>query len=435
LIKKGYGRLVGFECKKYGYEWFGSGPGHEALTAYGLMEFIDMAKVSKCVDLKMVKRTAQWMLAQRDGKGGFKRNSRALDTFGRATPEVTNAYVVWALSEADIAGIDKELDVVAKTAYKAKSGYVTALAVLALANVDPKAADVKELLGVLATHKQTDGSYKGVGSSVTGSSGHQLQIETTSLAIMARLRTGTPAALLNSSVRWLVKQRNGGGFGCTQSTILALKALTEFAGASRATKDAGDIVVRVNGNVAARRHFNKGDEGAIVIEGLDKLLQTGENSVDLQLESGITLPFSMDVVYKTTTPETSKNCGVRLNTKLQNKKVDMGETVALVANLENLKGEGQAMTLVRLGIPAGLRPQAWQLKELREKGVIDFYETTPREVVIYYRGLAPNAKKKVSLDLRADLPGTFTGIASSAYLYYNPRAKSWTQPLKVQVTR
>ena len=170
-----------------------------------------------------------------------------------------------------------------------------------------------------------------------------------------------------------------------------------------------------------------------MIDGLDKLLQTGENSVDLQLESGITLPFSMDVVYKTTTPETSKNCGVRLNTKLQNRKVDMGETIALVANLENLKDEGQAMTLVRLGIPAGLRPQAWQLKELREKGVIDFYETTAREVIIYYRGLAPNAKKKVSLDLRADLPGTFTGIASSAYLYYNPRAKSWTQPLKIKV--
>ena len=30
---------------KKGYEWFGGDPGHEALTAYGLMQFPDMKKV------------------------------------------------------------------------------------------------------------------------------------------------------------------------------------------------------------------------------------------------------------------------------------------------------------------------------------------------------------------------------------------------------
>ena len=44
-LDAGYKRLVGFETSERGYEWFGENPGHEALTAYGLLHFSDMAKV------------------------------------------------------------------------------------------------------------------------------------------------------------------------------------------------------------------------------------------------------------------------------------------------------------------------------------------------------------------------------------------------------
>lgn len=35
-LKEGYDRLLTFETKTGGYEWFGNTPGHEALTAYGV---------------------------------------------------------------------------------------------------------------------------------------------------------------------------------------------------------------------------------------------------------------------------------------------------------------------------------------------------------------------------------------------------------------
>ena len=38
-MKKGYDRLITFETEDEGYEWFGSTPPHESLSAYGLMEF------------------------------------------------------------------------------------------------------------------------------------------------------------------------------------------------------------------------------------------------------------------------------------------------------------------------------------------------------------------------------------------------------------
>ena len=44
-MEKGYKKLITFETETGGYEWFGKTPGHEALTAYGLMQFNEMKDV------------------------------------------------------------------------------------------------------------------------------------------------------------------------------------------------------------------------------------------------------------------------------------------------------------------------------------------------------------------------------------------------------
>ncbi|MEL6106466.1 MAG: MG2 domain-containing protein, partial [Planctomycetota bacterium] len=45
LLRRGYRRLTSYECAGLGYEWFGNDPGHEALSAFGLMQFSEMANV------------------------------------------------------------------------------------------------------------------------------------------------------------------------------------------------------------------------------------------------------------------------------------------------------------------------------------------------------------------------------------------------------
>ncbi len=92
------------------------------------------------------------------------------------------------------------------------------------------------------------------------------------------------------------------------------------------------------------------------------------------------------------------------------------------------------MTLARIGIPGGLTTQPWQLKKLRDDGVVDFYETRPREVIVYFRALAPDAKKDVDLDLVASVPGRYVAPATSAYLYYTSEDQSWAPPLTLSVT-
>jgi hypothetical protein len=73
LLDSGYARLTGYECPdtplklKQGFEWFGTADmAHEALTAYGLLQFKDMSRVHP-VDPELIKRTQTFLLSRRDG--------------------------------------------------------------------------------------------------------------------------------------------------------------------------------------------------------------------------------------------------------------------------------------------------------------------------------------------------------------------------------
>lgn len=128
LLEQGYEKLTGFESENNGYEWFGGDPGHEALTAYGLMQFHEMKEIMP-VDRSMLERTEKWLLSRRDGNGGFLRNERALDSFGRAPAPTTNAYILWTLLESGTAPVElsREIGHVKKISLQSEDSYIRAL--------------------------------------------------------------------------------------------------------------------------------------------------------------------------------------------------------------------------------------------------------------------------------------------------------------------
>ena len=68
-----------------------------------------------------------------------------------------------------------------------------------------------------------------------------------------------------------------------------------------------------------------------------------------------------------------------------------------------------------------------------KKGTVDCYEVIGREVVLYWRTLGAEAKVEVPLSLIAAVPGTYTGPASRAYLYYTDEMKQWVPGVKVVI--
>lgn len=452
LIKKGYERLVSFETPEKGYEWFGGAPGHEALTAYGLLEFKDMQSVlPSVVDEKMISRTAEWLFNRRDGKGGFGRNERALDTYGRADADITNAYIVWSLTEAGYFNTEEEAKAVLALAEQSSDPYFLGLA----ANIAANFADAsktqandkhpryqktaKEIWGKLAKLQGANGAFEGKRHSITYSTGQGLHAETTALAVLAALKIAPQDAKITAdAVNYLISARSPfGGFGNTQSTIMVLKALNAYARYAKRTKEAGIVNVYVNNKKVAALSYDEGVQNELAVEGLEKYMNEGNNTVKIEYEDRVKnpLPYTLSVAWSTLLPNSSKNCKVNLETKLAAEEVKTGENVRLTAVLKNTTKDGLPMTLAILGIPGGLSAQPWQLKELQDKGVFDFYEVIGSDVVLYYRQMKPEETKTVHLDLKAEIKGTYESPASCAYLYYTAEDKVWVKANKISIKK
>ena len=104
-IQLGCQRLTSFEIKTGGFDWFGNPPANTVLTAYGLMEFSDMAKVYN-VDAGLLDRTARWLASQQDRDGSWHfRNGCFHEALSANNGDLAvTAYVTWALAMQDPAG-------------------------------------------------------------------------------------------------------------------------------------------------------------------------------------------------------------------------------------------------------------------------------------------------------------------------------------------
>ncbi len=438
LLDRGYKRLTTFEASNKGYEWFGANPAHEGLTAYGIMEFVDMKKAGQEIDQKMLDRTAQWLLNHRNGKGGFEREQRALHDFGRISDDILNAYIVYALSEAGYTDIKKEFESSYAKAMSSKDPYMLAMMANAAFSMKENAKG-NEALNALMSRQDKEGSFTGSTHSITYSQGNSLTIETTALTILSVLKAPVKnPQVLTNAVHYLVSARSGSGvFSSTQGTILALKALTEYAKFSKKTTEDGTIVIYVDNKKVAEKTYKAGDKGAIVMDGLEEFVK-GEGKHTLKVKYlGVKnpLPYSVAVNWNTFLPNSDAECSIDLKTKLSSKTANVGETVRLTATISNKKEVEVPSTMAIIGIPAGFTAQPWQLKELQEKKVIDYYEIKGNNIAIYYRGLGPKAVKQINLDLKAEMPGEYDAPASSAYLYYTNEFKTWSATEKVIIKK
>jgi hypothetical protein len=410
-----------------------------------LLQFRDMARV-RDVDPAMLKRTQDYLMSRRDGKGGFQRNPLALDSFGRAPDDVTNAYIVWALTESGKDDdLTKELNALSEQGKTSKDPYFLSLVANSLINRARTDEGVK-LLQTVAEAQKDDGHLDAEKTSITGSGGRDLEIETTALAVLGWLKAnpGTFNVPLQKAVKWIGQQRGGyGGFGSTQSTILALKALIAYTKANKRTAEGGEIRLYFGDKETAKLAFAPGASEALtlVLPDAEKVLQPGPNKMRVEITGKNVFPYTLAWTYQTLKPASAEDCPVRLETKLSQTEVQEGGLVRLNVTLKNVSGKGQGMATAILGLPGGMIVPE-DMKQLKEytrapedgtRPLVSAFEIRGRELVLYWRDLAPDQTIQVPLDLIARIPGEYSGPASRGYLYYNADHKHWVEPLRVKI--
>ena len=430
-----YKKLEGYESSNGGFSLYGRSPGQVRLTAYGIMEFIDMKRVYPGVNQDMIDRSARWLYKKRDGIGGWNGSYYNWRHYSAAQ----NAYIALALAMHGEYNISKELASISEEAKQSKDWYRLSLA--AMANqYTGNSAMAKELVDILMTELKSKGFDKPrVSNTLMYSYGYTRNVEAWSVAAQAIMMTKQTddIGLLDALMQKIISQKRGYGyFGSTQATIQALKALTGYTRLKEKKFDEekkGEVTLIVNGTTVSRNTYHHKTYKALKTD-IQKYLKIGQNTIEVKFnDDKLAIPFMSELHWYTLKPNSSPECMVQLETTLSKPEVNVGETVRMKIDVKNTKNETVHNPIALVGIPSGLSLQPWQLKELLDKETVAYYEINKNYIVLYFHYFKSTETRTINLDLKADIPGQYKGAASSTYLYYGAEDKNWQHGVDIVV--
>ena len=451
-IHLGYQRLLGFEISGGGFDWFGRPPANRTLTAYGLMEFQDMAKVHD-VDPALIERTRKWLLSQRRPDGSWAPESHGMHedpTAGGASDKLatlsTTAYIAWSVFAENRA--KPEADATLAYLHSARSAafgepYVLALLCNALAAMEPAGStELSECLSELEAMKQAslDGRkvwWPSIGESRTlfHGYGRSRDVETTAMAALAFLKTGRSPETVRGALAWLVEQKDGRGtWHSTQATVLALKALITGTGTPLGSDKAREIELVLNEAGTQRVAIAAEDADLMKQSDLSDQLKAGANRLTITERSGTAAGYQVVFRYHVPSiePKDAKQ-PLTINIAYDRSELAVGDSVTATATVTNRMKTDAPMVILDLPVPPGFAIDADDLQGMVKGGQIAKYQLNARSAVVYLRGLSPGKPLTLRYHLQATMPVRVTAPAARAYEYYNSDNEAYGKPVELKV--
>lgn len=475
LINLGYQRLLTFEVRSEpgGFSLFGAPPAQMMLTAYGLMEFSDMADVAY-VDPDLMARVAAYLASRQARDGSWRAEGMTIESgIEEIQSELaTTAYIAWGLADAGyeplavqraVRFIERALrqapvsaappspsSPVGDAANAVRSSrrvsvayddYTLALVANALIAANEDATPLLDALAVRAA--STDGMAMWGADDVTflGGYGAAATIETTALVVQALLHADYRPDLAAQAVEYLIANRDPqGAFYTTQATVQALKALIL---AARNSGEEGEARITIeltepSGKVSLRTFTVEAGAADVVQQFAFDNIVGDANRLEITVEGDRTLHYQVVTSYylpwEATMAAPNSADPMRISVTYDRTELQVNETVQALATLELLTPGTAGTVLVDLGIPPGFAPVMADLDALVTEGAIDRYELTGRQIVFYLTNVRSGEVLNFAYRLQAKYPIRAQTPASQVFDYYAPDQGSVEPPQRIIVT-
>lgn len=424
-VAAGYQRLVGYEVDGGGFSWFGEAPANQVLTAYGLVEFVDMAAVYP-IDPELVPRTTAWLVGKQRKDGGWDPDESWLHDWSAVQGAVsTTAWITHALAAVPDPDPATTAALTRARAFLRKhrdaltaDPYLTAL--WALGEDDTQRAALTEIL-TNAVAVGDGSAHVPAGRTLFAGDGRAADVQTTALAARLFHRAGHDAGALRD---WLWSARAPrGGWGSTQGTVLALHAALD----AKTPAPTGPLTARLDGAALPPLDL---DAPALPTLELPPLAP-GDHTLALAPNA----PLRVDLRTRWRTPgvPTAEAHGIEVTLTPAAPTVQRGQSLPLTLTLHNPGAQAIAMPTVQIPIPPGFTPDPDSLTALVGAPVAR-YETLGSRLDLYLTALAPNETLTLTWRLTADATCHVMHRGAHAYGYYDPDAHGFSAPFRVQAT-
>jgi len=447
FVATGYQRLLTFEVPGGGFSWFGNAPANKILTAYGLMEFHDMANVYD-VDPQAIARTRNWLVRQQQADGSWNPdtqfiNEGATNRFNADRARIT-AYIAWALESAEYKG-----EAIEKAGHFIEThldGRLDAYTLAVIANFAVESGNDSELtrrtLQLLRDSAAEKDEFVWWSADETGvyATGDSAAVETTGLALQAFLKAGGSPDFVRKSLAWIISKKNGSGnWGTTQATIMALRALLRSS--EQSGRDArGTAEILLNRKKVVTLEINKQNNDLFHQFVLPQMSADRDNEIEIRFSGEGGLAYQIAGRYfvpwqQATTPEP-----LAIEVKYDRTRLAQEEVVTGTATIRNNLDSTAKMVMVDLGIPPGFELLSEDLQKMVERtagaksGRLEKFNMTATQAILYFDSIAPRDSFEVQYRLRAKYPIHAQGFASRVYEYYDPNVNATAKPVQFEVS-
>jgi alpha-2-macroglobulin-like protein len=438
-IAAGCQKLLTFEVRDGGFDWFGRPPAKEKVTAYGIMELTDMAQVHD-VDPAVIDRATRWLLGRQNRDGSWDdadawQTQTSPDARVRAT-----AYIAWALAQADVRDrrLDPALEFLRRNVRETDSMYTLALSANALLAVDPNDAFGRKLLTGLQSNFRRSGRSGYITSTGAGalySRGSCLDIETTALSALAMMKVNAFADMVPKALAWLCEQKDQRGtWRSTQATVLAMKALIAGTRTVRESDAPTRIEVTVNDANAGGIEVTAQTRDLLHTLDLTSHLKPGANAVRLTCKGGMELPYRLVATHWTPRATLTPAPGeFEIDVRYDKDRLKVNDSLRCNVQVTYLGTAPVNMVVVELALPPGFAVDPAVFDRLVDSGVFARYEMASDRATLYVRSTMPKKKIDFSCELHALRPLRVQVPPSRVYEYYQPENRAETLPRVIVV--
>jgi hypothetical protein len=439
FINTGYQRLLSFEVNGGGFEWFGNPPANQILTAYGLMEFKDMAEVYE-VDPNVIERTRRWLLARQQEDGSWAPDQAYLhqESWGRIQNSnlPVTAYIAWALLESGYEGPEtvKAVRYIKQHLNGANDPYILALCANALALADRQDDSALSKLDGRKVEKDNAVHWESKLNTMAYSHGDSANTETTALAAIAFLRSGRYPDVANKIMTYLIRSKDPSGtWASTQATVLAMKAMV-IALRSTTEEVDGIVTVTIDGESVAEIKIAPADSDVMRLVDLKKHTHKGTNQVDIGfVGKGAMLYQIVGRYYLPWAFEEPVFEPISIQVTYDKTHLGKNDIVTCAVRITNNAPATANMLIIDLGVPPGFEVQSEALQELVKQKTVEKYTLTGRQIIVYLRSLDARASLNFSYQLKAKYPIKARTPASRVYEYYNPSVEDFAEPVTLEI--
>jgi hypothetical protein len=446
-IANGYQRLLTFEVPGGGFSWFGQAPANKILTAYGLMEFNDMAKVYD-VDPKLIARTQDWLASQQQADGSWKPdtqfiNEGATNRYNSDALRIT-AYIAWALVDTGYKGaaVQRAQKYIEGNLGAHADAYTLAVISNFAVEFGQDGGFTERSMELLLDARTTKDDQSWWSAEETGvySTGTSAAIETTGLAAQALLKWGQSASVARQALAFIASKKDAtGAWGSTQATIVALRAM--ILGTEAKAADArGTVEIVLNGKTVQTLQLNS-DNSDLFHQYVFKGADIGDaNSVEIRFEGKGGLGYQVVGQYFVPWPAPTRDA-LSIDVAYDRTRLAQNDIATATATVRNNLDKTAKMVMIDLGIPPGFELLSEDLQKLQEtttqqaSGRLEKFSLTATQAILYLNALAPNQTITVKFRLRAKYPIRARTFQSRAYEYYDPEIGTTAAPAQLEVVQ